>query len=274
MQVPDRMPRIASLVVAGMVVGAGICLGFWMAREPIQNRLVRQSVANVAAVPAPAAIRLLESLPDQEAWTLAVWCEALSDPRREVRTWAAERVERTCARWCDLPPADACPRLTRLAACLAMKAPCLPPDQRPWLRRMAQRLLEPPSAGATPDAATLIAHCQAILLLPDEPAADQPLIAPVPPATQADWPVQRPDAAEVKPTVPTETTLLPEPAEDVAPSLRSRAVGGAARTAEGAALSMPPLAEPRPLVDATARPLQPLSTGQGARVPSRVPQQR
>jgi hypothetical protein len=281
MLVPDRTPRIAYLVVAGAVLSGGMCVGLWMARESIESQLVRQYVEKLASLPTAAAIRTLESLPEEEAWVLEVWCEALGDPRREVRMSAAKRVERTCARWCDLPPAEASPRLTRLAACLARKAPHLPPEQRAWLRRMAQRLLETPPRGATPDAAALIAHCQAILLLPDEPAADEPLVAPVPQAARADLPVMQPNAVQLDTTAPAETAIVPRPEEGVSPSLRSRPVGGApsmageaARTAEGAASSTPALAEPRPLVDATARPLQPLSTGQGAQIPSRVPQQR
>ena len=266
------MRWIASLVMAGSVL-AGVWVGLRMGRVPVTNRLVRHHVAAVAALPAAAAIQVLESLPDEPTWTTAVGCEALGDPRPEVRARAAWQVERTYDRWCNLSLAEASPRMVQLAACLAQQAPRLPPDQRPWLRRMAQKLLERPLDAAMPDAAALIAHCQAILLLPDEPPADEPPAELVRPEPKAAAISKRPDASAADFPAPKNTVPAPESADDALPV-------SASPSAQHAAQPAPPLAEPRPLVDAAARPLMPSRTGTYDRggaheqAPSIAPQRR
>lgn len=239
---------LAWLAAAGCVL-TGAWVGHGMGRRSVQDRFARHCAAQIAALPAAAAAGMLESLPE-EPWALAVRCAALSDPRREVRVQAAQQVERIFDRWRQLPLADASPHVVQLAACLAQQAPRLPLDQRPWLRRMAQRLLEQPLDAATTEPAALIAHCQSILLLPEEPPADEPLVLSGRPETSANPAQQRSSTPGPSTVAPVPTTAPPAFAEDAPLLPSSSTTGHAARTS-------PEAAEPRPLVDATARPLVP-----------------
>lgn len=270
MRVAGRVLRMASLVVAGMVFSGATVLGVWMGRAAVQDRLARGYAARVASLPTAEAVLALASLSDEEAWTLAVWCEALGDPRPEVRSGAAMLLERSCGRWCQLPPENASPRLASLAACLAKKAPHLPTDQRPWLRRMAQRLIEQPLPVTASEAPALIAHCQALLLLPSEPPDEQLLVASVQPSSSADAAVAPSPAPAPDTPVPVEATPLPQPPETIEHPVRSPGP----QANDDSPRAAPSLAEPRPLVDAAARPLLPPSAGRRAPDSSNTPQQR
>jgi hypothetical protein len=285
MQKRFRMLWIALLAAGGAMLGSGVLLTCGLGRVNVQDRLARHSAATIASLPTAAAVGTLESLPVEAPWALAVWCEALRDPRREVRLQAAAQVERTYDRWRHLPLADASPRMAQLAACLANAAPHLPPEQRLWVKRMAQRLLEQPLDITTTDAATLIAQCQAILLLPDEPLATEP---PTPLASPAQSPPAKPptakplansppprvnnDPVHPSPSGP-DTSSLPKPPAVFSAPTDARPSPGPPMD-DDAASAAQRLAEPRPLVDATARPLQPFSPRQRLAVPRGVPQPR
>jgi hypothetical protein len=105
---------------------------------------------------------------------------ALADPRPAVADSAENALRSRIQHWSQWRSAEVSPRVATLAGLLAESAERIPPERRPQVQNMAQRLLAWPVDGTLVDAHRLIADCETLLRLPVPPPAELRIAARLP----------------------------------------------------------------------------------------------
>jgi hypothetical protein len=167
---------LAAVAVALAGLAANRWSGEWTRRE-LRARFARQ-IRSLPEDQAAAKLRELQQLGTAEP---ALVIPHMAD-EREVVAAAARATLSTLVDQCRfLPAAEASSQVAALARELAMVAPQLPIQRRPWAHNVATRLVLWPLDPQATDVGQVLADCEAVLALP--PAADAEIrVATAPPA--------------------------------------------------------------------------------------------
>lgn len=159
---------------------AAIVLWAWLGRNRLEDwthaRLAAQHQRQLAQLSEEGAARLITRLADADDEYLDLIVLSLADPRPVMAAAAEQALQARIDLWSQWRSETAGPRVAALAGLLADSGERIPPERRPAVHRLAERLLTWPVDGTQVDAPQLIADCETLLRLP-LPAASEIRIA-------------------------------------------------------------------------------------------------
>jgi hypothetical protein len=129
------------------------------------DRMAERISAHLASLPQQKAARLLRQLATADDEWLAVLVPALADERPVVAATAANAIDQLVEHWSQRLPAESWPRIEKLAALLAQRAPQLSAERICRAQSLAQRLLDWPAGGRPARALEFITNCEVVLRL-------------------------------------------------------------------------------------------------------------
>jgi hypothetical protein len=181
------------------------------------SRLAAQHQQQLAQLSEEGAARLIARLADADDEYLDLIVLSLADPRPAVAEAAEHALERRTERWSQWRSETAGPRVAALASLLADSGERIPPERRPAVQRLAERLLTWPVTGTQVDSPQLIADCEALLRLPLPVVAEIRIAAR---ATEAAPPQAEPGPALPIPApLPLQEQPAPLPVVDRSPGV-------------------------------------------------------
>jgi len=202
---------------------AAIVLWAWLGRNQLEGwthaRLAAQHQRQLAQLSEDGAARLIARLADADDEYLDLIVLSLADPRPAVADAAEQALQARVELWSQWRAEMAGPRVAALASLLADSGERIPPERRPAMQRLAERLLTWPVDGTQVDAPQLIADCETLLRLP-LPAASEIRIASRAAADDAPAFQAEPGPAPLAPApLPLENQPEPLPVVDNSPGI-------------------------------------------------------